>query len=193
MERRGGVFPESADNDEQEKIPAEPLTRDVAIEHLARELITRAIASMDFTLSAGGNAISQALQRIRENKEHIICGNLAFVISVAQECKRRGYPLALDEMIGEGNIGLMKAVDRFELNRGHTIRTYAWWWIFQSITRAVADKWRHIRLPVHVVEDISTLREAIAAAIQQTGNNPDSEQLAEQLGWMIGEVEKTAH
>jgi RNA polymerase primary sigma factor len=125
-------------------------------------------------------------QALDEAKRQLIEPNLRLVVSIAKRYQGRG--LSLLDLIQEGNIGLMKAVDRFQYRRGFKFSTYATWWIRQSIGRAVADYGRTIRLPVHVMESLTRLNRARTALIAELDREPQPAELANRLGVPVGKV-----
>jgi RNA polymerase primary sigma factor len=113
-------------------------------------------------------------------REHLIVANLRLVVSVAKRYVGRG--LSLLDLIEEGNLGLMRAVEKYDYHRGYKLSTYATWWIRQAITRAIADQARTIRLPVHMVETVSRLLRTVPRLQQELGRHPTPEELAAEMG-----------
>jgi len=117
-----------------------------------------------------------------------VLGHLRFVVHIARSY--RGYGLPLADLIQEGNIGLMKAVDKFEYRRGYKFSTYATWWIRQAITRSIADQARTIRIPVHMIETINKLNRISRQMLQEMGREPTAEELAVKMEMPEDKVRK---
>ena len=124
-------------------------------------------------------------------KEQLVCANLRLVISIAKKYARRGKTMTIEDLIQEGNCGLMKAADRFDPSKGYRFSTYATWWIRQSIIRALADQDRMVRLPVHRTEQLNQVKRAVVLSRQITGEDSlDYEQLSDMTGMDPDTVEK---
>lgn len=121
-------------------------------------------------------------------KHKMVKANLRLVISIAKKYSNRGMPFP--DLIQEGNIGLMKAVDKFEYHRGHKFSTYGTWWVRQSITRAIADQAKTIRVPVHMVETINRMMRMSRLMVHENGKEPTNEELANRLGVSVDKVNK---
>lgn len=132
--------------------------------------------------------IDRGLRKAESAKNELIKANLRLVVSIAKKYTHRG--LQFLDRIQEGNIGLMKAVDKFEYQRGYKFGTYATWWIRQAITRAIADQARTIRLPVHMIEASNKLNKISRSLVQEHGREPSPEEIAEKLGFPLEKVQK---
>ncbi|MEI6613213.1 RNA polymerase sigma factor RpoD [Polynucleobacter sp.] len=149
-----------------------------AIQELQQKLIdiqTRVVIPLP-ELKEVNKQMTAGEKRTREAKREMTVANLRLVISIAKKYTNRG--LQFLDLIQEGNIGLMKAVDKFEYRRGYKFSTYATWWIRQAITRSIADQARTIRIPVHMIETINKMNRISRQILQETGHEPDAATLA---------------
>jgi RNA polymerase primary sigma factor len=148
--------------------------------HLAKQLESGNHASL--TLRSNGvdglrrRELEQAIEEGRAAREHLITANTRLVVSIAKKYMGRGVPFL--DLIQEGNLGLMKAVEKFDYRRGYRFSTYATWWIRQTITRAIADQGRTIRVPVHMSDSIRRLYKTARALEQEHGRKPTPEEIA---------------
>jgi len=135
-----------------------------------------------------GESLSKGEREISQAKKELIKANLRLVVSIAKRYANRG--MHFFDLIQEGNIGLIKAVDKFEYKKGYKFSTYATWWIRQAITRAISDQARTIRIPVHMIEQINKVVRETRIFLQETGREPTNDEIAERLGWPVQRVKQ---
>lgn len=173
-------------NKREEEILSLERTYSAAIESLRKIEYDVVIPLQEFKESV--RALEMAELRSRIAKSELIEANLRLVVSIAKKYTNRG--LQFLDLIQEGNIGLMKAVDKFEYRRGYKFSTYATWWIRQAITRAIADQARTIRIPVHMIETINKLIRTSRQLVQEIGREPTPEEIAAEMKLPVDKVRK---
>ena len=165
-------------------IPPHELERDVKIEY---ERIESEVAMKIDAFKTNYARIIEAKQCFDEAKNKLITHNLRLVINIAKSHVGKGLPLL--DLIQEGNIGLFRAIDRFDYMKGYKFSTYAIWWIKQAITRALIDQTKTIRLPVHMIEFYNKINRACKELVQQFGRQPTKKEIAQKLGVPVKKVE----
>ena len=143
----------------------------------------------DYTTRHEEFQLRSIIERANDARQHLIQANLRLVVSIAK--KYTSYGLTMMDLVQEGNIGLMRAVEKFDYTKGHKFSTYATWWIRQAITRAIADQSRTIRLPVHMGEAISQVKRASHKLQQAMQREPTPEEIASAMGVNAGKVRRT--
>ncbi len=159
--------------------------------NLSRQRVERMVGETNLDLAQFREnfaMLKNVNQKVDRAKSQLVEANLRLVISIAKKYTNRG--LQFLDLIQEGNIGLMKAVDKFEYRRGYKFSTYATWWIRQSITRAIADQARTIRIPVHMIETLNKISRTSRVILQELGREPTAEELSERLDIPVDKIRK---
>ncbi|MCS7287337.1 MAG: RNA polymerase sigma factor RpoD [Anaerolineae bacterium] len=151
--------------------------------HLAKRRLAKGVSDPEER-----KRLEKLVEEGKAAQEHLIKANSRLVVSVAKKYIGRGVPFL--DLIQEGNIGLIRAVKKFDYRRGYKFSTYATWWIRQAVTRAIADQGRTIRVPVHMYEQINQLARAVRKLVQELGREPTTEEIAEELSISPNKVEQ---
>ncbi len=176
--------------------PRRKMTKDeLGARYTALKKIEEEVSTKEYELKANSRILKRIMASVEEGrfraklaKSELTKANLRLVVSIAKKYTNRG--LQFLDLIQEGNIGLMKAVDKFEYRRGYKFSTYATWWIRQAITRAIADQARTIRIPVHMIETINKLIRTSRYLVQEQGREPTPEEIAEKMEIPLDKVRK---
>jgi RNA polymerase primary sigma factor len=164
---------------------AEDAAADPTIDSL--RLYLRSIGRVDLLTAEQEVELAKRIERGDDRaKQHMVEANLRLVVSIAKNHVGRG--LTLLDLIQEGSLGLIRAVEKFDYRRGYKFSTYATWWIRQAVSRAVADKARTIRIPVHMVERLNTITNMERQLVQKLGREPEPHEIASELKWPVSEV-----
>ncbi len=184
------IEPEIEDLEDVEEIPLEELENpnfdDVAVDDPVRMYLREIVRIPLLSYEEEAELAEKILQNDEEARKKLCQANLRLVVSIAKKYVGRGM-LFLD-LIQEGNMGLIKAVEKFDYTKGYKFSTYATWWIRQAITRAIADQARTIRIPVHMVETINRLIRTSRHLLQQLGREPSPEEIAKELDMSVEKV-----
>jgi RNA polymerase primary sigma factor len=181
-EQKGG---EAASNGQPAKSQELDLTVEPSLDSL--RLYLRSIGRVDLLTAQQEIELARRIERgDMLAKRQMVEANLRLVVSIAKGYLGRG--LSFLDLIQEGSLGLIRAVEKFDYRRGYKFSTYATWWIRQAVTRAIADKARTIRIPVHMVEKLNRVAHVERQLVQKLGREPEPEEIAEELRWSVGDV-----
>jgi RNA polymerase primary sigma factor len=182
------IMPSFIKNKKYKKDLLEKVKQDVMISQKEIKALEEKVGLTSKEVKEINRSMSMGETKMRRAKKDMVEANLRLVISIAKKYTNRG--LQFLDLIQEGNIGLMKAVDKFEYRRGYKFSTYATWWIRQAITRSIADQARTIRIPVHMIETINKLNRVSRQMMQDMGREPTPEELSKELDMPEDKVRK---
>jgi len=188
LERKGIKLKEAREFLDVEEVPG--ITRRTIEEKIDPiQMYLREIGKVSFLTAAEEKELAKKIEKgDEEAKKTLAQANLRLVVSIAKRYVGRSPNLTLLDLIQEGNLGLFRAVEKFDWRRGYKFSTYATWWIRQAVTRALADQARTIRIPVHMVETISKYSQARRRLLQDLGRDPLPEEIAAEMGIELGKV-----
>jgi len=189
LEKEGIEVKEAKEFLEVEKTPAEHLKKSVKVRIDPIQMYLKEIGKVSFLTAEEEKELAKRIEKgDKEAKKKLARANLRLVVSIAKRYIGRSPNLTLLDLIQEGNLGLFRAVEKFDWRRGYKFSTYATWWIRQAITRALADQARTIRIPVHMVETMSKYSKARRRILQDLGREPLPEEIAAEMGISVDKV-----
>ncbi len=189
LEKEGIEVKEAKEFLEVEKTPAEHLKKSVKVRIDPIQMYLKEIGKVSFLTAEEEKELAKRIEKgDKEAKKKLARANLRLVVSIAKRYIGRSPNLTLLDLIQEGNLGLFRAVEKFDWRRGYKFSTYATWWIRQAITRALADQARTIRIPVHMVETMSKYSKARRRILQDLGREPLPEEIAAEMGVSVDKV-----
>jgi len=189
LEKEGIEVKEAKEFLEVKKVPEKSLKKSVKVRIDPIQMYLKEIGKVSFLTAEGEKELSKRIEKgDEEARKKLARANLRLVVSIAKRYIGRSPNLTLLDLIQEGNLGLFRAVEKFDWRRGYKFSTYATWWIRQAITRALADQARTIRIPVHMVETMSKYSKARRRILQDLGREPLPEEIAAEMGINVDKV-----